>query len=293
MKHMSALHRQVQAGTFVFPGAAVAMESASPNAIAMEGMADKIKEGWESFKKRVSPTDHDRIVMKLAFVPKMREALVEAKSKLSQAKTDMESTKAVQKFTKELPVTASTADQLIREISVYTRRIDQLVAKAAAAKTPEAKKKVREEIAMEFSKKGNVADGMVFTKQQTLKLLDECIGFTDMIAKAGVVYMKEYEAERKAGGKTAMESFKSKIAMEGLEDVLSVALESAGGVIGGVFLVIAAIIVRICAIVAIIVMWVSIFTLNFLPAIIAGTIGTALAIFSHRMAETAGEMMAE
>ena len=285
MKHMNLIHQQVLAGHYK-PAVVVAMES--HGTIAMEGLGDKIKEGWEAFKKRVSPTDHEAIVSKLLYLPKLRAALVDAKSRVSQATGDVISSKLTQKITKDLPVSASNADQLIREVSTYRKRIESLMNKAMSAKSPEAVAKARQELAMEFSKKGNVSDGITFTKPQVLKLMDEAILFVDSTEKLGKVYVADYESGRKEGNKAAMESFKSMIAMESLDEVLSVAMES---VILGVATLIGALIVRLIAIICILAIWLSISTGNIHGAIGGAVVGIPLLYISRRMIESSVDQM--
>lgn len=223
--------------------AVATLQAVGATTVAMEGLVESVKEGWAALKAKISPDDHQAILNKLAYISKMRASIADAKTQISQAKGDARVTKNVARLVKQLPVTASSGQQLLVELAAYRKRVGVLIRKAAAAKTPEEIKRTRQELLVEFGKKGNVAPTITFDKAFTLKLLDEMDALAVTIIEAGKLYQAKYQE----GGKDVKVAQEG-IALESHEDALSVALEGFFGVIGGSFLLLAMIVVRVIAV---------------------------------------------
>lgn len=231
MKHLNKIHANVVAG------GAVALEA---DAIAMEGVAETLKAGWNAIKSAFSPSDHSALISRLNYLPKMREGLIDAKRQVSQGKDDGQFTKNIHRFTQHMPVSATTADQLVKELAAYRKRITALLIAAERAKTPDQIKQYRQQMLVELSKKGHVAKDIVFTKKSVIQILDESIALLDVLADAGGWYKKAY-AEAGNQAKVATES----LAMESYEDAFEIALESVTSVIAGSLILFASVVARV------------------------------------------------
>lgn len=223
-----------------FPG----MPVVETDSVAMEGITDSVKNVWAALKQKFSPTDHGAIVARLSYLPKLRKMLIDVKQKVSTGDDNGQVSVNIHRFAQHLPVSATTGEQLVKELVVHRRRIEALIVTAERAKTPEEIKKVREQLLLELSKKGNVSSEMVFTKRVVLQVLDEAIALLDVVSQAGGVYTKSYE-EAKTKGTLATESYQSCLALESYEEALEVALESLGGVLVGFVVLIGSIVARV------------------------------------------------
>lgn len=209
----------------------------------MEGLIDTVKQGWAVLKAKIAPTDHEAIIRKLSYISKMRESIRDAKSQISTAKGNAQVTKNIGRLAKQFPVDATTAEQLISGMAAYRKRIDVLIRKAIAATKPEDIKRTRQELLVEFNKRGNVSAEIVINKPNMLKLLDEMDALALVIESAGKIYQAKYKE-----GSKALSVATEGISLESYQETLSVALEDFVGVVGGSFLLLAMIVVRVVAI---------------------------------------------
>lgn len=283
MKHLSGIYAQV-----AIQGA-TALENHTPDcpppekiiepddsevgttmAIAQEGLVDALKQGWQSFKEKVRPTDYSAIMKKIAFLPEMKKSVAALKTTLSKTKDADFGTKAIGHVSKFLPVSANTAEELVREVAAMRKRIAVLIHKLANTKDEKEVKKYRQELAMEFSKRGNVSDQIVFSRQTALKFCDEMTLFIGVIEDIGHEYEKAHARIAAEGGKVATEGFDRVIALESHTETLEIALESAGGIIVGTVILLGAVFVRIIAYLALLSFIGSVITANIPIAIVSG-----------------------
>lgn len=217
---------------------------AQQEAIAMEGIADTLKDAWGALVKKFNPTDHEAIMARMEKLSKVRVDLIKLKQQISMGKDDGQVTANITRFTAHLPVTADTGEQLVKELANQRKRVHAMIVAAEHANTPEAIKKVREQMLLELSKKGNVSKDIIFTKKVILQVLDETIALLDVVKDAGGAYVKAHE-KAKASGSVATESYFAGLALESYEDTLEIALEGLVSAIVGLTALLASITARV------------------------------------------------
>lgn len=216
MKHLNVMHGQLRAGTYVAPAGAagVALES-----IAMEGIGDSIKNGWKLLKEKFSPSDETKAKAQIEVLEKMLKDTAELKSHVSQTNDVKSAAVAVARVAHKLPVSANTADELVRNLAEWRKktaaelsRISKIKDKAEA---DAALAKIKEDSKMG----GKINPKMVFTKDNLLKLLDEISNVIKLSIQAcKLTLANKVEA---ANAKPSMESLN--LALESMD--LSVAME--------------------------------------------------------------------
>lgn len=223
MKHLSALHTRVNN-----PYNA-ALESMGE--VAMEGMADAIKEKWSLLKSAFKPNDAARSAKQIETLSKARKDLLQARGALAQAK-DPNHTPIKVKMTgnlKKLPVDAKNADELISGLAAWRKKTEAQVKKIGMMKDEVEATAAAKQLQFEAQRQGNIAEEMTFTREQALKLMDEMVACID--ATIGC-YRLTVEAQKKSRTEgVATESFADAetvdqvIALEGIGEALWGALK--------------------------------------------------------------------
>lgn len=288
MKHLNATHRLVNAGAS--GGVAISLES---ERIAMEGFVDGVKAKWEAFKKSTAPTDHEHIVHKLMLIPKMKQDLAKIKSQISSTgDADIHNvTKRANKTAAQLPVVANNPQQLLVELEKLRKGLELIGRKAQQATTPEQIKAVREQLAVIKKRKGQVNPNMDWTKDQILKFLDALAQYCDTSLAVGRLYLEAQKKAKRDNPQAVMESYVEVMAMEGFEDITSVALESLKSAVGGLLLLFAGIVIYVFSIVAVLYGVVLFLGGAFLHGLLLFMVGNAAHTTSQRMLDRSVDMI--
>lgn len=286
MKQLNALHASLNAPTTM----AVALESET---IAMEGFIDSVKARWNAFKESVRPNDHEGIVQHLALIPKIKQDLAKIKSMVSNS-GDADTTnitKKINQITAKLPVTATTSRQVIVELEKHRRALEVVGRKAQQANTPEKVKEVRVALKNLKEKTGKVNPDMVWTKDEALKLIDELVRYFDTTQAVGKLYIEAYAKAKRENPQAVMESVTNPIAMEHMEDILSVSMESFLGALGGLLLLFGSLLVYLFSILLVIKGIMLLLTGNFVPGVLGMVAGSYLRAYGQHLLEKSTDLI--
>lgn len=216
MKHLNHMHGQIRTGAYVAPAsvAAIAMEG-----IALEGIGDEVKAKWNLLKSKFSPSDETKAKAQIEVFEKLKKDAAEVKQHVSSAADIKQATLKLTAAAKNLPVDANSADELIRNLSAWRKKMASEISRVSKITDKAEADKAIAQVKQEMGAKGKIADNLVFTKQHLLKLLDENMAILDLaIAVCNLSLKNKAEA---ASTKPSMESLN--LAMESLD--LSVAME--------------------------------------------------------------------
>lgn len=247
MKHLNVMHGQLRAGTYVAPvgAAGVALES-----IAMEGIGDSLKNGWKLLKEKFSPSDETKAKAQIEVMEKLLKDTAELKSHVSQTNDVKSAAVALSKIANNLPVSANSADELVRNLAEWRKKTAAELSRISKIKDKAEADAALAKIKEESKKGGKIIMKLTFTKDNLLKLLDEISNVIKLcIQTCKMSLANKVEA---ANTKPSMESLN--LALESMD--LSVAMEGFWTTVLGYYMLygaygsyLAAVLYAICAIV--------------------------------------------
>lgn len=168
-----------------------------------------LKEGWKEDKLR------QNVDMKLRVLENQRKVLEKTKSEVSSARDNGMHEIKLKRVT-HCNFSAKTAKDYVDGMQKNRKFLSSMMVRMKGAKSKSEAKSINDQVEAEFNKKGQIADKVMATRAEVLKVIDEALAMNMLTRQYCEVAMEMADKEMVLPG---YESKKDTVSNEGIGDV--------------------------------------------------------------------------